>query len=194
MKKIQLILSVVTLVLAISVTAADKPKMNTIPISSEKAVIAISNQSPAIFEISIKSENGELVYFDKTENMASDFRKIFNFSNISDGDYKLTVNVDNKSLTKNLNISVNGISPGEIKLTYDPFFSFQDNSLKYSYINSDQNRLKLYIYSNNDMIYSKNLGNNVSVTGGLDLTRLEKGNYRVVLNSGDQNYAFNIVK
>ena len=72
-------------------------KVNILPLTAEKAVVAISNTAAANFQINITNENGEVVYYKETDAGSKDFRKVFDFSNLEKGDYNLSVTVNNET-------------------------------------------------------------------------------------------------
>jgi hypothetical protein len=80
-------------------------------------------------------------------------------------------------------ISGKGIEVGESKVRFAPYFDFKNNELKLSYLNFDQENLKLYFYNNEGLVYESKLGRDFNITTGYDLSGLKNGNYRVVLSS-----------
>ena len=66
MKTIKLVFTVMAVAVAAIVTGVEKPKMNVIPVTADRAIVSIENENPAQFEVSIAAENGDLVYYKQT--------------------------------------------------------------------------------------------------------------------------------
>ncbi len=62
-----------------------------------------------------------------------------------------------------------------------PYFNFENDILKMSYLNFDQNNLKMYVYGGDDLLIEKKLENDFAVHEGLDFTKSSRGLYKIVL-------------
>lgn len=194
MKTIKVSIAALLIAVAITTTAVERPGVNLIPVNSEKVIVSVTNENAAYFELSIFTLRGEMVYYKQTNEQLKDYTKVYDFKNLVEGKYVLSLKVNDTQVTNDFEVSKNGIKVGEKKTNYDPFFSFENNELKFSYLNFDQENLKLYIYNNNGLVYEKDLGREFNMTKGLNLSRLEKGSYNIVLNSPDKQFSYNIVK
>lgn len=194
MKTIKLAFAVAGLAVATVATAVEKPKMNVIPINAERAVVSVTNENPAIFEVTIEAENGDLVYYKQTSEPVTDYKQIYDFKNLENGNYALKLNVNGTKVINDFEVSGNGIKVGDAKVRFAPYFDFKNNELKVSYLNFDQENLKMYFYNNNGLVYESKLGRDFNITAGYDLSKLENGNYRVVLSSYNNEYTYNLVK
>ncbi|HKJ44096.1 MAG TPA: hypothetical protein VKA27_18510 [Sunxiuqinia sp.] len=167
-------------------------RLNILPLTAERAVVAISNDAQSKFEISIKDSRGGVVYYKETEGTMTDYRKVYDFSKLETGDYKLIVSIDGVKGERNFSINHNEISVGKAKILEAPFFSYKNDVLRLAYLNHSAEKMKLSIYGNGELIYSKALENNFSVNEGLDLSKLSSGEYLVVLASGDETYDYTV--
>jgi len=167
-------------------------KVNILPLTSETAVVAISNNVAANFQISIANENGEVVYYKETDADAKDYRKVFDFSNLEKGEYKLLVAIDGMSSERSFTIENKNIAVGKEKSLLEPYFSYKDGVLKLSYLNFSEENLSLNFYDKNDLVYSKKIGNKFNVLEGFDLSKLSKGAYAVVLSGDSENFSYNV--
>lgn len=195
MKTINSISKVIMLVafvaFANTLMATGNLKVNILPLTAEKAVIEISNTAAANFRISIANEKGEVVYYNQTNGDSKDFSKIFDFRNLDKGNYKLTVTKNGASSERSFKIDDKHIAVGNEKSTLEPFFAYKEGVLKLSYLNFSEENIKLNFYQNNDLIYSKNIGDTFNVNKGFKLWKLDKGTYSVVLSAADKNYTYN---
>jgi hypothetical protein len=194
MKTIKLAFAVAGLAVATFATAVEKPKMNVIPINSEQAIVSVTNENPAIFEVSIKAKNGDLVYYKQTSEPVTDFKQIYDFKDLENGKYDLNLNVNGTKVVNEFEVSGSGIKVGESKVRFAPYFDFKNNELKLSYLNFDQENLKLYFYNQNGLVYESKLGRDFNITTGYNLSKLESGSYRVVLSSYNNEFTYDLVK
>ncbi|HSO88125.1 MAG TPA: hypothetical protein VLQ91_16355 [Draconibacterium sp.] len=44
-------------------TPVEKPKMDVIPLTADRAIVLVTNENPALFEMFIETQYGDLVYF-----------------------------------------------------------------------------------------------------------------------------------
>ncbi len=172
--------------------AAGNLKVNILPLTADKAVVAISNTDATNFKISIENNNGETVYYKETNADTKDYRKIFDFSDLDRGNYKLSVSANGSTTERSFKIENKNISVGSEKSLIDPYFAYNDGVLKLSYLNFPEENLSLNLYDGNDLVYSKELGNKFNVIEGFNLAKLSKGNYSVVLSGESKNYSYKL--
>ena len=194
MKTIKLVFTVMAVAIATIVTGVEKPKMNVIPLTADRAIVSIENENPAQFEVSIEAENGDLVYYKQTSNPKTDYRKVFDFKDLEAGNYVFNLKVNETSVSNNFSVSPKGIVVGEKKMRFAPYFNFKEDVLQLSYQNFDQEKLNLKFFNNNGLVYQTELGKDFNIATGYDLSKLEKGSYTVVLSSFDNEFTYNLVK
>jgi hypothetical protein len=174
--------------------ASGNLKVNILPMSAEKAVVAISTLSNSSYKITVTDEKERIVYYKENSDPEGNYRKVFNFSNLENGDYKLTVVCNDLTTERPFRKTYDGIKVGEEKTTLEPYFGFEDGILRCTYLNFPKEDLTLYFFDNNRLLYSKNIGRNFNVCEALNLSKLEAGNYEAVLSTGDKDYSFKVDK
>ncbi|MEI8112881.1 MAG: T9SS type A sorting domain-containing protein [Bacteroidia bacterium] len=167
-------------------------KVNLVPMSAEKAVVEISSAAASNFQISISNNKGEVVYYNETDKESSDYRKVFDFSDLENGNYKLSVTVDNQTTERSFDIKNKNLAVGKEKNFMKPFFAYKDGILKLSYLNFSEKNMNVDFYSGNDLVYSHKIDNQFAVNKGFDLSKLDKGSYSVVLSADDKTYTYNV--
>lgn len=172
--------------------AAGNLKVNILPLTSEKAVVAISNTSASNFKISIENEKGETIFYKETGTDSNNFSKVFDFSDLESGNYKLSVSIDGLSSERPFKIGKSDISVGNEKSLMEPFFAYKNGVLKFSYLNFPEENLSLNFYDTNNLVYSKELGDKFNVSEGFDLSKLNKGSYKVVLSTDSKSYSYEL--
>ncbi len=194
MKTIRLFTTLTAVAVATIVTAVEKPKMDVIPLTADRAIVSITNENPALFEMSIETEEGSLVYYKQTTNASTGYQKVFDFANLEKGKYVLYLKVNDTKVIREFEVTSKTIHVGESKLRFDPYFSFKNDMLKFSYLNFDQENYHLYIYNNEGLVFQRKMGSDFAIQNGFDLSKLESGNYKVVLSSRNNEFAYSIVK
>jgi len=172
--------------------ASGNLKVNIQPLSSEKARVAISNTIASNLQISIENEKGENLYSNEIGADNKDFSKVFDFSNLDTGEYKLTASKDGATTERSFKIDKKKIDVGEEKSEIEPYFVYKNGILAVTYLNFSNENLVMNIYDNGDLVYSKKLGKQFNVTKGFNLSNLDKGNYSVELSTDNKSYKYNV--
>lgn len=187
MKKVSLF--IITIFLgAAAAFASGKPAMNIIPLTSDRVLVAMENEKPAPVEVRVTDENGRLVFYKSVRSSNSDYRKIYDLSALEDGRYEVVFNIDNTRVKRAIELNGDNVVVGELRYSYDPTFIFDNDNLKLTYLNFDEEDFMLKLYRNGQIVYESKLGNEFALTRGFNLSRLENGNYDVVLASGNKEY------
>ena len=194
MKTIKLLSTVLAVAIVAVATAVEKPKMNVVPVSADRAVVSIMNENAELFELSIHAEDGELVYYKQTTKPLNTYQKMFDFKNLENGNYTMNLRINDTRLSKDFSVAARGITVGESKLRFDPYFAFADGVLKLSYLNFDKEQLNLNIYDEKGLVYKTTLGKEFNIASGYDLSGLEEGKYEVILSSLNNDFSFSLVK
>ena len=194
MKTIKLVFTVMAVAVATIVTGVEKPKMNVIPLTADRAIVSIENENPAQFEVSIKAENGDLVYYKQSSNSITDYRKVFDFKDLEAGSYVFNLKVNETSVSNEFSVSHKGIVVGEKKMRFAPYFNYNEDVLQLSYLNFDQEKLNLKFFNNSGLVYQTELGKDFNIATGYDLSKLEEGSYTVILSSFDNEFTYKLVK
>ncbi len=167
-------------------------KVNILPLTSETAVVAISTIDASNLQISIENNMGEKVYYKETDADSKDYRKVFDFSKLEKGDYKLSVSTNGLTTERTFSIDKENIAVGKEKSLIEPYFAYKNGILKMSYLNFQEENATLNFYTDGDLVYSKEIGDKFNVIEGFDLSKLEKGAYSVVLSTKDNSYSYDL--
>jgi hypothetical protein len=154
----------------------------------------VANEKPAYFELSILSEKGDLVYYKESSSEITDFRQLINYSNLENGNYSLKLKVNNTYVSRNLAINNNEMIVGETKMMYAPYFALENDILKLSFLNFDEQNMKFRILQDGELVFENRLGNEFVISEGFDISKLEKGNYEIELSSYKNQFSYNIEK
>ncbi|MGD9932032.1 MAG: hypothetical protein AB7U05_18590 [Mangrovibacterium sp.] len=179
-------------VIANMAMATGNLRVDILPLTAERAVVAISNNAESKFEISIENANGEMIYYKETEGSLTDYRKVYDFSKMEAGDYKLVVSIDGAVSEREFSVGNKAINVGKLKSVVDPVFTYNEDVLRVAYLNYPGEKVNLMIYEGSNLIYTKALENSFSVNEGLNLSKLKNGNYQVVLAAGNDVFDYTV--
>jgi len=195
MKTIRTFIAVFALVISANIAmAGGNLRVDILPLTSERAVVAVSSPAQNQYEISIENSYGEVIYYKETEGNITDYRKVFDFSKLENGEYKVIATIDGATSERTFAVGSKTISVGDLKYVADPVFSFNNDVLRVAYLNYPGEKVDLKIYDGNDLIYSKQINSEFAVNEGLNLAKLKSGNYQVVLASGNEVFDYTVRK
>lgn len=182
------------LMAAVMAGAIEKPRLEVTPISASRASVTLLNTAPGFLEATFSKTDGSVIYSTRTNEGIQDYQKVFDFSDVEDGNYLLTFKINNTSVMREIAIERGSIKVGDSNLRYDPYVTLKDNTLKLSYLNFDQRNVKFTLRQNNDVVYEANLGRDFSLLRGFDLSKLASGKYETVISDGRNTYFNTFVK
>jgi hypothetical protein len=195
MKNLKTILTGLALVLTTSaVWATGNMKVNIVPAENEKAVVQILNVAESNYEIELRNEKGDLVFYKKTDAPSTNYARHYDFSMLDDGKYSLTVKGDNEKMENSLKIDKGTVEVLNQRKEVAPFFTVRDNRLEVSYLNFELENLKVMLYDNNTLLFERNLEPEFAVNYGLDLSNLQSGKYDAVLVAKNSTFEYQIIK
>ncbi len=175
-----------------SAFAAGNLKLNIYLLNEQQAIVNISSLTNDMFSLSLTDDKGNIVYYRENEGSGEDYRKIFNFSDIENGTYRLKVVCNDLTSERLIRKMNSGFVIGEERTTIVPYFGFGSNILKCSYLNFNKETVTFHLYKNDNLLFDKSMGNGFSIQEALDLSKLNKGNYEAVLNAGEKQFIYNI--
>jgi hypothetical protein len=81
-----------------AVIATGNLKVHIVSAGSNQAVVHISNVGESKYEIELKNNNGDIVYYKMTNKPSTTYAKHYDFSMLENGNYNLTVAVNQEKL------------------------------------------------------------------------------------------------
>jgi hypothetical protein len=173
--------------------ASGNLKVNIASGSYELAEVEISNVKMSTFEIDVKDENGEVVFYKETKTPSTNYKRNYDFSNLEDGNYFLRVKIENESVETKFNIKRGELSVLEEKKEVDPVFVLENKELKLTYLNFSGENASLAVYdSRRNQLYDKELKSDFALHHGIDFSKVPKGKYEVVLSGGDKVHSYDV--
>ena len=162
--------------------------------SESKALTEISNNSEQNYQITISNLAGDVLYHREVQGEKAESRKIFDFSGSEFGVYKVKVKLDGESNEQLVTVTKEGVEIGEIVRKADPVFAFNDNVLALSFQNQNNDGMALYIYSQGNLIWEKGLKSSANLSRKFDLSKLDRGDYKVSFSVGEDHYEYQLTR
>jgi len=173
--------------------ASGNLKVNLKVVNNDLAEVEISNVKMSMFEIDVKNDKGEIVFFKETKAPATNYKRNYDFSLLEDGTYYFTVKIDKESTETKFNIKNGEMTVLKEKKMVDPVFQFENKQLKLSFLNFDGDNTTLTVYdSKRNELYQKDLKSDFVAQHGLDFSKVKKGTYEAVLSNGGKAHSYNI--
>ncbi len=190
MKTKSWILTILACCIAAIGYATEFPTMNVIPVEGDKAMLAYLAPEAATLEVTLTDCNGEVIYFKRTNGKQDQFSKVFSFADLDEGTYCVSVNFGNRSVSRNLLVSKKQIKVSEPLRCYEPYFNLEDQVLNISLFNSPMKQVYVNIYKDGEHVNGYKLGKDLAIQKRLDLSKLESGQYEVVLTDYIKDHKF----
>ena len=174
--------------------AAGNLKLNIISTGNQKAVVTITNSALSVYEVEIKNEEGDVMFYKRTNSPGSFYKKTYDFSELNNGTYTLTASVENEKVVNLLNIDKGNVAVMDQEKIVDPIFTLENNTLKLSYLNFAQENLLIHVYESNThrLLFEKELKPDFAVHYGLNLSNLKNGKYDVVLAVDNRFFKYKV--
>ncbi len=190
MKTKSWILAILTFFIVSVGFAAEFPTMDVILVEENKAMLAYKAPEAATLEVTLTDCNGTVLYFKRTSSQTEELNEVFDFSNFNNGSYCMSVNYGNRSISRNLSINEEKIEVGAPLRCYEPYFRLEDKKLSISLFNRPQKQVFVNIYQNGNHVDGFKLGKDLAIQKCLDLSRLNKGKYEVVVTDQVKDHRF----
>lgn len=162
------------------------------PDANEKSIYLSfkGNQSINVL-IQIKDENEAILHQEQVINQI-DFSKKFNLKNLPEGIYFIEVEDELKEIVQPIEISASNVNvdPSNRIDSYKPVYQFKNNKLDINFlaINSEKVTVEVFDFQNL-LIFDQEFENAGKSFGErLDLSKLQKGNYRIKVIAGNQTF------
>lgn len=183
---------VTTLVLFIAAisNATEIPKMNIEANNLGKAKVTFESPNPMPVEVTVVNRNGQILYYWKSETAQNKVSHQMDFSKLGNGTFDVCLNFGGQSISRKLCIKKDEMKIGPAEKMYEPYFRFEGEQLKVSFLNASQKNVYLNVFEDGQHVTGIKLGNSMDIQKCLDLSQLKKGSYEIILTEyfKDHNY------
>lgn len=189
-----ILLGTVLVLFSGAVLATGNMKVNIVPVEKDRTVVQILNVEKSNYEIELTNQNGDLVFYKKTDTPTVMYANHYDFSMLNDGNYNLTVKTNDEKLENSLKVTNGQLETTDQKRVAAPYFTVRDNRLELSYLNFELEDLKVMVYDNNTLLFERTLKPEFAVNYGLDISNLKSGKYDAVLVAENNSFEYQITK
>ena len=138
--------------------------------------------------LSIKNEEGEIIYSLKIKNSGS-YSRIFDISKLEEGSYTRELEKDYEIIIKPFSIMSGGITFGKEQVIFKPVIRAKNDLILISKLNFEKEPAKISLYYNNDLIFFETLKSSEALLKRIyKLSEKEEGSYRVVMYCNNKHY------
>lgn len=178
---------------AVLASEAGNLKVNMASSEAKATFVEISSTKVSNFEIEVMDAYGETLYEMKTEAPASGLNKRYDFSQLEDGVYSYSVKIDKERKVQTFEVDNGQITVINSRKSIDPYFKYENDMVKFSYLNPQGEDVKLYVYDNNNQLLAEaELGNAFSIQRAIDFSDKRWGDYSVVLTNDFDVHEFDV--
>lgn len=177
--------------------AMKNTKLYMQPLNKEyHAAVTIASLAEGKYTLTVESENGDNLYYNQIMKSAENFSKIFDFSNLEEGEYTLKIKSKGETKVRHFNLI-----DGKIKVIYEdekveakPEFKIVREKAYFHLPNSSEKYFTIRIVNSmGDELYSSREKNEM-IKKVFDFSNVNDGDYQVLATSNQHNYTFNFNK
>ncbi len=193
------LLLVAVLVLGGATSYAKGKIMVTPYLKTSYTIISAEPALEGLYSLSIISANGQLVYSsNKVENGAY-FSRVFDFSKLEDGEYKVRLRSKSNNVTEEKFLIKDGIlvtkettqevSPADVRI-------WKASDILYiSHLNKNLNKMIVRLEDNNgSVVYDNSIPAMLTYSGKFNVSSLPKGNYSLSFVTGNKVFTYDFTK
>jgi len=189
--------ALILLPLLSSAKGADKSKTAKVyirPLSNKSsAAVTVSSVDQGNFTLIIESENGMDIYYDKVMKSPENFSKVFDFSNLQDGEY--TLKMKSNGETKELGFS---ITDGKILVNNnekaEAIFNMNGEKATITVPNAANQVFSILIVDENGNELYSAVESATEIKKVFDFSTVAAGKYQILASSNGHSYAYDFEK
>lgn len=202
LKNTMKILLLVAAIFAGSFSASAKGKVAVVPyLKTSYTLITAGSGAGEFRSVAIMNQYGETVYASSRVASQAVFSKLFDFSNLTDGEYKVRFRVKTGSIIEESFLVKNGAVAQEL---FSEMAADSDNDVRIwsdkdflfvSHLNRAMSPVVIHVKdSRGSVVYKNTLPNDLTYSGKYDVAGLPKGDYTISLVSASKVYNYEFRK
>ncbi|WP_163324959.1 hypothetical protein [Draconibacterium mangrovi] len=188
-----LFVGIIAMCVASVAMASGNLRVNMEANENEATVVEISSGEMVHFEIELTDEYGNSIYEMNSEVPRSEMEKRYDFSALDNGTYWYYVRTGDEEIRKQLSIEYGEVEVMDVRKTVEPYFFQEGDQIILSYLNFENENINLYVYENNTLLTEVALGKDFAIHKAIDLSKLNYGEYEVVLTNENDIYEHSVV-
>lgn len=187
--------SLVLLAIAsLGISAYASGDINVFPMEeSSKAKVEIEVPTKEDVKVSVLDPDGIVIHNDFISKN-SEYEKLFNFSQVDDGVYTFVTKTGYTTVTKTIELDDNNLYVINKEFSYDPIFKIDGDILTVSYLNRSEHDISVSLIDSNKDYFKDNGDNSISYGKIINIKNLSRGEYRLILAAGDEEYNYIFIR
>ena len=110
------------------------------------------------FEVTIKDQRGEILYYKKTGGPATNYKSVFDFSELKEGNYSLNIACENCNIQREIVLEKGKLEIGNEVRLYNPWVRVDGDKVYVSILNPALKNVYLNVYEDGQQVTRKKLG------------------------------------
>ncbi len=157
-----------------------------------QATITLADFSNGTHSLTIESEDGNYVYYNAMVESPNAFSKVFDLTRLPDGDYIVRVKVKRETVERSFKVKNGRVIVNETE-AYAPVFKTEGSKALVLLANQANENVAIKVFSPaGEELYTTYV--NTAVRKAFDFSNVSNGNYRVVVETKDNTFAFDYTK
>jgi hypothetical protein len=165
--------------------------------NGSRAAVSYSSLHPTSLKISIENQEGTMVFYNEQKNDVDSYKKLYDFSQLHDGNYNLIAIVDGEKQVKKFSIDNAKISIKDETIENEnlivPYFNKDGAHLICLYQNPLSEHVKVCFLSKGESFFEDSSESGKAYSKKFDLSLLPSGNYDILLHSGDSYFSYKLI-
>ncbi len=174
---------------AVAASATDLPKMNVVQVEEGTAMVAYQSVSSTPLELTLTNADGEILYHKQTLR-CKEYKEMLDLKELGNGEFCISINYGNQSVSRKIWVKDKCILVQDATHCFEPYFCIKNEHLNVSFLNTSLKPVFINIYEDGELVFGYNLGKELSIQRGFDLSRLDHGTYEVVLTDDVKEHKF----
>lgn len=172
----------------------ERAKVHMHPLQKGKlAAITVTAETEGKYLLTIESESKGSVYYNKTLVSPENFAKVFDLTNLDDGEYTLKIKSKNTEVNRHFDI-VNGKVKVYNKVDAKPKFNIQGDKALLELDNTAELSYSVSVIDENGEALFSSVEKDELIRKVFDFSTIAKGDYTIVASSKQSNYTFTYTK
>lgn len=159
---------------------------------SKKAKVFITLPQSSGASITIKSMDGTLNFYSEEVPVNDPYAKVYDFSRLEDGIYKLVTETKHLLIEKTFEISKSNIRLVNESVRYLPIFIEKEARLMINYFNEQQQPLAIKFSDGKETFFEEKIDPTLNLSRVYNYSGLPKGTYTVYMDSGKEIFSYEL--
>ncbi len=166
-------------------------KVKTSTSEQNKAVISLVEIEARQVNLSIENDDETVIFYSAHIKNTADFSRVFNFSQLADGNYVIVVKWNNEIVKKPISIKDSKVIVKETELIKEPIFRFSDKNLLVFFNNPSESKTEVKIMGETGVFFEDS-GTEANFARKYDLSNLPAGEYEVILSAKRKSFGHSV--